>query len=173
MNNSSNKCINAIAIFDNNNVKGTVKFHQCAGESGVKVYFNLSNLKPNTTKAIHVHEFGDERDGCMSLGSHWNPHDTTHGTMTIKGMPRHAGDLINNLKTDENGNFIYSYYDPLLHLSGDIDQTIIGRSVVIHDGIDDLGLGTGDKKADSLKTGNAGGRMSCSIIGRAKDGEMM
>jgi Cu-Zn family superoxide dismutase len=82
-------------------------------------------------------------------------------------MERHAGDLINNIESDWSGKFSYSYYDPLVNLRGDIDKSIIGRSVVIHNGVDDLGLGGTD---ESLKTGSAGSRMACAIISRAKDG---
>ena len=57
------------------------------------------------------------------------------------------------------------------------DQSIIGRTVVIHEGADDLGLGGLDSNGnvidqkvhqESLKTGNAGGRMACAIIGLSK-----
>ena len=163
------KCLNAVAIFDQYNIKGTILFHQCFKKPGVNVYINLYNLEPNRTRAIHIHEYGDSREGCKSMGSHWNPHDTTHGSIWIQKMERHAGDLINNLKPDNNGIFNYDYHDPLLNLRGDIDESIIGRSVVVHDGIDDLGIG-GNK--ESLKTGNAGARLACSIIGRAKDGKL-
>ena len=81
--------------------------------------------------------------------------------------PRHSGDLINNIHTDRDGNFNYEYNDSRLQLFGDVDSTIIGRSVVIHQGIDDLGEGT---DAESLTTGNAGARIGCAIIGLAKDG---
>ena len=50
---------------------------------------------------------------------------------------------------------------------GKVDfSDIYGRSIVIHDGVDDLGRGTGKNKAESLKTGNAGTRLACGIIGR-------
>jgi Cu-Zn family superoxide dismutase len=78
----------------------------------------------------------------------------------------HTGDLINNIHADTKGNFKYSYVDPRLTLTGNINNSIIGCSVVIHDGIDDLGLGG---NAESLKTGNAGARLACSIIGKSKD----
>ena len=166
-------CLNAIAIFDQDNIKGTVKFHQCNdANTGLFVDMNFFNLKPNQTHAIHIHEYGDFTEGCKSLGAHFNPQNTTHGTIWIEGMYRHAGDLINNLITDENGEFKFSYFDPLLNLKGDINDSILGRSVVVHEGEDDYGLGKGKDRKESLKTGNAGGRMACAIIGRCKDGQL-
>ena len=43
-----------------------------------------------------------------------------------------------------------------------LQRNIIGRSVVIHSGEDDLGRG-GDE--ESLKIGNAGSRIGCAVIG--------
>ena len=45
---------------------------------------------------------------------------------------------------------------------------IIGRMVILHQDEDDLGKGKGDKKEESLKTGNAGKRITCGVIGRMK-----
>ena len=45
---------------------------------------------------------------------------------------------------------------------------IVGRMIIVHQDRDDLGLG-GD--AESLKTGNAGKRIGCGVIGLAKSGE--
>lgn len=41
-------------------------------------------------------------------------------------------------------------------------RSIVGRGVVVHERIDDLGQGG---HPDSKKTGNAGGRIACGIIG--------
>jgi len=166
----------AVALFDNSNVKGVVLFKQTPN-SPVHVSFNFRGLKPDTISAIHIHEYGDEREGCTSLGGHWNPHKQTHGSIILPELGRHAGDLINNIKSDEEGNFVYEYYDDLLNLFGSIETTIIGRSVVIHEGVDDLGLGglNNDGTIDwkrfetSLENGNAGSRMACAIIGIASN----
>jgi Cu-Zn family superoxide dismutase len=54
-------------------------------------------------------------------------------------------------------------YDNQIPLSG--PNSIIGRSIVVHEGADDLGKGG---FPDSLTTGHAGGRLACGIIGMTK-----
>lgn len=151
--------MNAIALIESDTVNGEILFHQCRGHTGTIITINLFG-PPNSVHAIHIHEYGDLTDGCTSLGGHWNPTHTTHGSFINIGQPRHAGDLINNVFFNNNGKFFYKYVDPLVKI-----PDIYGRSVVIHDGIDDLGLG---ENKESLETGNAGGRIACGIIGRKK-----
>ena len=144
---------------------GHVTFSQCCKKhKNVKVVFNLFNFAPHATHAIHIHEFGDLSDGCKSLGPHYNPTNETHGSIKFPVAPRHAGDLINNFTTDDKGIFRHWYIDDKLSKVDFSD--IYGRSIVIHDGIDDLGRGKGKNKAESLQTGNAGTRLACGIIGR-------
>ena len=57
----------------------------------------------------------------------------------------------------------FNFKDPLIKLTG--SRSIIGRSVVVHEKEDDLGRGNA---ADSKKTGNAGGRIACGVIGFKK-----
>lgn len=139
----------------NPSYKGVVTFEQKSNRTIVS--FSFSGLDPHSTHAIHIHEYGDLRQGCKSLGAHYNPDNSTHGSMIYPSKPRHAGDLINNIITNDRGEFFYSYEDRKFTVA-----EIIGRSVVVHYDRDDLGLGN---NAESLKTGNAGGRMMCGVIG--------
>jgi Cu-Zn family superoxide dismutase len=69
---------------------------------------------------------------------------------------RHAGDL-GNVTADLKGEANVDITDTHIPIA-----SIMGRAVVVHDGVDDLGKGG---HPDSLKTGNAGGRFACGIIG--------
>jgi Cu/Zn superoxide dismutase len=147
--------------------------------------FILKNFNPNSTHAIHIHEFGDISKGCNSLGAHYNPYNLNHGGEN--SIERHLGDLFNNFTTDNYGNFTFikQYKDIKL-------QEIYGRSFVIHEFHDDCGTKNYEKysykeleklckerkykfkrnkqamiellNTESLKSGNAGPRIDYGII---------
>lgn len=73
---------------------------------------------------------------------------------------RHIGDLGNVRSV--NGVAVTKFSDQVINLHG--MRSVIGRSVVVHTGTDDLGKGG---HPDSKKTGNAGGRAGCGVIGIA------
>ena len=152
----------AVAVIKSNTVNGVVTF--CQQSNGlVTVRINVSGLVPAGEHGFHVHQFGDLRDGCISAGPHFNPNNYTHGAPSDN--VRHVGDL-GNIVADQSGRVATEINDSQIQLSG--PHSVIGRAVVFHALRDDLGKGTGTKETESKKTGNAGGRVACALIGLAK-----
>ncbi|KAL5519858.1 SOD1 [Sanghuangporus baumii] len=141
-------------------VTGTVTFSQVGAFAPVIVSGEIKNLDRNAKRGFHIHQLGDATNGCLSAGAHFNPLGKTHGAPT--DINRHAGDL-GNIETDGSGLANFTISDKLISLNGPF--SIVGRSVVVHAGEDDLGKG-GDE--ESLKTGNAGARLACGVIGLAE-----
>ena len=72
---------------------------------------------------------------------------------------RHVGDL-GNVQTDGKGVATINIKDKVISLNG--EHSILGRCLVVHEKPDDLGRGGDD---ESKKTGNAGKRLACGIVG--------
>jgi Cu-Zn family superoxide dismutase len=157
----NNKPISAIAVFSGE-ISGYVKFIEDINEDTIKIQVYLSGLKTNSLHGFHVHEAGDLTDKCTSMCSHFNPYGKTHGCPGMKN--RHIGDL-GNIETNSKGEARYSFYDNMIKLRG-TKSNIIGRGLIIHEDPDDCGSGG---NAESLKTGNAGKRIACAVIGYSKD----
>ena len=189
--------MNGICVFLDGKIKGQVEFIQKKREKPVLIKINLKGFKKEKKKreyAIHIHEYGNLSNGCMSTGGHFNPFQNIHG---LVHKEHHIGDIMSNISPNEKGEVHFNWEDPLLSLyPGDIN-CIIGRSIVIHEYPDDLGdwkryETMSDKELldfvikrkyikkkkeyhrekmiqycieQSKKTGNAGGRMTCGIIG--------
>ena len=154
------KLIKAIAVFTGADIKGTVTFTET--NESVRIDVNIVGLNPDSLHGFHVHEAGDLTDKCMSMCAHFNPFNKTHGGPD--SVHRHVGDL-GNLKTNKKGEAKYSFYDDMIKLRG-FKSNIIGRGLIIHEDEDDCGQGENE---DSLVTGNAGKRISCAVIGYAKE----
>ena len=103
---------------------------------------------------------GNLIEGCKTAGPHFNPFGKTHGGPGKE--ERHVGDL-GNIEAGEDGTAKYDREDEQVALEG--IASVIGRSCVVHAGVDDLGEGVGEKEAESKKTGNAGARVACGTIG--------
>jgi len=157
-----NKQITAIAVFTGPKITGSVKFIEEQGNNLIQIDVSLTGLKKNSLHGFHVHESGDLSDKCESMCAHFNPLKKDHGCPGKK--ERHVGDL-GNLKTDLKGNANYTFYDDVIRLKG-TKYNIIGRGLIIHADPDDCGEGG---MPDSLKTGHAGKRIACAVIGYAKD----
>ncbi|KAF9046612.1 superoxide dismutase [Panaeolus papilionaceus] len=138
-------------------VTGTVLFEQEQANGKVKVSGKIRGLDPNALRGFHIHKSGDLTNGCISAGPHFNPFAHTHGGPSDTN--RHVGDL-GNIKTDDAGDADFVLYDKQISLNG--LTSIVGRAVVVHGGVDDLGKGN---NPESLLTGNAGARVACGVIG--------
>ncbi|XP_057583910.1 extracellular superoxide dismutase [Cu-Zn] [Hippopotamus amphibius kiboko] len=134
-------------------VSGLVLFRQLRPGALLEAFFRLDGFpaEPNgTSRAIHVHQFGDLGQGCDSAGPHYNPLAVPH--------PQHPGDFGNFAVRDGRiwkyrAGLAASLYGP---------HSIAGRAVVVHAGEDDLGRGGNQA---SLENGNAGRRLACCVVG--------
>lgn len=137
-------------------VWGTVYFEEVTG--GITISYNIRGLYDGL-HGFHIHQYGDLTDGCTSACAHFNPDNTTHGGLNTK--IRHFGDLGNIESKDRLAQ------GSLFLADGRLDSSkygILGRMIIVHADRDDLGKG-GDE--ESLKTGNAGKRLACGVIGLA------
>ncbi|XP_017839340.1 extracellular superoxide dismutase [Cu-Zn] isoform X2 [Drosophila busckii] len=141
---------------DKSQVKGNVTFIQNDCGQSVHVRVQLEGVKEGK-HGFHIHEKGDLSNGCASMAGHYNPDKVEHGAPNHE--VRHVGDL-GNIEVNASGVIDMTYTDSVISLTG--KRTIIGRGVVLHELEDDLGLGN---HTDSKKTGNAGGRIACGVIG--------
>ncbi|CAG9772496.1 unnamed protein product [Ceutorhynchus assimilis] len=150
--------VKAVAVLKSETVNGTVFFSQ-EGDGPVQVNGELKGLKQGL-HGFHIHEFGDNTNGCISAGAHFNPDQKDHGGPTDE--ERHVGDL-GNVTANAEGVAKINISDKLISLCG--CNSIIGRTIVVHADPDDLGKGGHDL---SKMTGNAGGRLACAVIGLAQ-----
>jgi Cu-Zn family superoxide dismutase len=151
--------LKAVCVLAGETVKGVVHFSQVGADGLIHVSGEICGLTTGP-HGFHIHEFGDNTNGCTSAGGHFNPHGKTHGAP--EDDVRHAGDL-GNVSAGTDGVAKLDIKDKAISLSGPL--SIIGRTVVVHADVDDLGKGGHEL---SLTTGNAGARLACGVIGICK-----
>jgi len=128
-------------------VTGTVSFTKVGDE--VQVVADIQNLAPGK-HGFHIHEKGDcSAEDAASAGAHFNPTMKHHGGPT--NLDHHAGDL-GNIEADASGK-AHLDWKGKMSLTG--KDSIIGKSVVVHEKEDDL-------KTDP--SGNSGARVACGLI---------
>lgn len=124
-------------------------------ENGVVTMYGEVNGLTSGLHAVHLHEKSDCSDPeGMSTGGHWNPTFERHGKWgDAEGY--HKGD-IGNFEADGNGFGVISFAtDQWCIGCGDETKDIMGKSVIVHAGVDDF---------VTQPTGDAGGRISCGGI---------
>ncbi|CUA69982.1 Extracellular superoxide dismutase [Cu-Zn] [Rhizoctonia solani] len=135
---------------------GWLEFEEIGGM--LHLYGQINGLSAGK-HGIHIHALGDLSGGCGSVGPHFNPWYMPHAGP--QAAERHAGDL-GNIEAGADGVAKVDIYDTWISFTE--KTNILGRSVVIHSGEDDLGLGN---TTDSRTTGNSGARFACGVIGLA------
>lgn len=141
-----------------NNVYGVVEFIERPKHLDIK--YRIHNLSDGE-HGFHIHKCGDLTKGCSSGCAHFNPVKCNHGG--LKSRKCHAGDL-GNIKS-KRGVARGTIRTSKVTLRKSI-RNITGRMIIVHADRDDLGQG-GDE--ESLKTGNAGKRLACGVIGIRSD----
>jgi superoxide dismutase, Cu-Zn family len=145
------RAITVLHPADNSKVNGTIHFTQ--KDDYVEISGEVTGLSPGL-HGFHIHEYGDcSAMDASSAGGHFNPTHMPHAG--ADDANRHVGDL-GNIKADESGKAVVHMTDTMTQLHG--PHSIIGRSVIVHAGTDDL---------KSQPAGNSGARVACGVIGIA------
>jgi Cu-Zn family superoxide dismutase len=133
----------------NSDVAGVVRLKQEKGY--VQVTGQVTGLTPGK-HGFHIHMYGDVTapDG-TSAGGHYNPHGLPHGGPHSKA--RHDGDL-GNIEANADGVANVNVKANKVEL-----HHVLGRSIVVHGGVDDL---------KSQPAGDAGPRVGIGVIGLAE-----
>lgn len=149
---------NGTAYIHMNGVNGNIYFSSKNERCHIK--YLITGL-PDGEHGFHIHRCGDLTKGCSGGCDHFNPTESVHGGRHSKD--RHAGDL-GNIKS--KGGLAEGLFS-VNNISCDPTSmfSIIGRMIIVHENRDDLGK-VGNE--ESLKTGNAGKRIACAVIGRAE-----
>ena len=179
-------------------VTGVIDLVQRTPSEAVRVTVDIDGLQPEQLHGFHIHakpahSAADLAASCAACGGHFNPLNQPHGSVFVDAKRRHVGDLINNLLADKAGRARVSFTDPLLTLVPTTARpySVVGKSIVVHEGVDDLGQqgsvisppaltaehgvlpGLRDncrryvdakRRAESIETGNAGKRRACGNI---------
>lgn len=128
-------------------IKGRITFTQFGATTSIVGV--VEGLSPGS-HGIHVHEHGACGNAGADAGGHYNPTDKKHGKAA--DMESHMGDL-GNIVADRDGRAKISLDDDNITLDG-VD-TIVGRSLVVHQDPDDM---------MSQPAGNSGKRIACGAI---------
>lgn len=142
----------AICVFSGDMISGFVTFATRA-DGRLFLYGRLTGLEG--VHGVHIHDYGNLGDDCRATGSHFNPLAMDHGHPAA--AERHAGDLGNLNFT--NRNAVLKSETTSFTLTGPL--SVVGRSLVLHQRRDDLGLGG---HAASLVNGASGERLACCVI---------
>ena len=151
----------AVAVFQQPNIQGSAVAIRIG--RGTRLDVTFTRLPPGP-HGFHIHVAGDLRgEGCSGACAHWHigSSSVSHGGPPGSSGSRHTGDLGNIEIPDGSSEFKATYM-----LKGVAPSDLWGRTLIVHEGPDDLGLGGHD---DSHITGHSGTRIGCAIFGRTME----
>jgi Cu-Zn family superoxide dismutase len=146
------KAVAVLQPLNGSDVTGIVYFNM--KEEVMEIIADVEGL-PQGDHGFHIHEFGDLRinSNRIYVGGHFNPDSSAHGGPI--GEERHAGDLGNIYASAEG---MAHYKNDILGLTINGANSILGRSIVIHEFEDDF---------ETQPAGNAGKKIAVGVIGIA------
>lgn len=136
-------------------ISGTATFTQKNNDPVTLTLDITCPSRANKSVAAHFHMMPD-CGGMMAAnaGSHWNPTKSIHGKFGAS-TGFHLGD-IGNINLDKDGHAVYTVETNAWNINGtDTSRNVIGRSMMIHGGVDDY---------TTQPTGNSGAKIGCGAI---------
>lgn len=140
-------------VFKDTVVTGTATFSQMNDEDVTLTLDLTVPSKANKSVAVHLHMMSDCGNNAGNAMGHWNPTNANHGKFGSSSF--HLGD-IGNIPLDAKGHVTYTITTNAWNINGsDATRNIVGRSVMIHSGVDDY---------TTQPTGNSGTKIGCGGI---------
>ena len=84
-------------------VSGTVTFEQASESSPTTISYNITGNDPSAERGIHVHQFGDNTNGCTSAGPHCTFSQSPNSSLgrgTMGALRHHRRRNISNFHED-------------------------------------------------------------------------
>lgn len=116
---------------------------------GVKVSLDVNGLTPGK-HGFHIHAQSFKGADFKAAGGHFNPENKKHGHHTTEG---HLGDL-GNVEVAADGTVKTDILVKGATLEKDKTNTILGKSLIIHAGEDDLKTDPAGNAGDRIAGGN-------------------
>jgi len=140
-------------VYPDTLVSGTATFSQ-VNDGDVTLTLDITvPSRANKSVAVHLHMMNDCGGNATNAMGHWNPTKSNHGKFGTGSF--HLGD-IGNVDLDKNGHATYMFSTNAWNVNGsDTLRNVVGRSIIIHSGIDDY---------TTQPSGNSGNRIGCGGI---------
>mmetsp|Transcript_10322 Transcript_10322/g.39073 ORF Transcript_10322/g.39073 Transcript_10322/m.39073 type:complete len:157 (-) Transcript_10322:510-980(-) len=152
------RCVAVFVADEGEELRGFLTLEQSMEDAPTVISGQIEGLTPGP-HGLQIHIFGDLSSGMANVAGIFNPFGRNHGAP--EDEERMVGDL-GNIIANDDGLAEVQIEDRQVKLIG--PHSIIGRSLVITAGEDDLGRGGHEL---SLVDGNAGARVAAAVIGIA------